>query len=118
MNVALLVHELAASKVIRIDFVSIFLRSLLSGHLASSIAKQRGNDKVLRPSHSSPGLARGQSARDSPIHDGVGVGRTIDQMADPSYRLAAARSTEHREQELAWQWHVYRLATAKQKIDA
>lgn len=37
---------------------------------------------------------------------------------DPMYRLAAAKSTEHREQELAWQWHVYRLKTTKQKIDS
>jgi len=41
-----------------------------------------------------------------------------DPWNNPWYRLAAARSSEHREQELAWQWHVYRLRTIKQKIDS
>lgn len=39
-------------------------------------------------------------------------------LADPAYRLAVSSNTTMREQELSWQWHVYRLATAKEKIDA
>ena len=45
-------------------------------------------------------------------------GVTSEPLYAPAYRLAAARSTEHREQELAWQWHIYRIKQAKGKIDA
>jgi hypothetical protein len=41
-----------------------------------------------------------------------------DPWKDPAYRLAMAGSTAHRDDELAFQWHVYRLRNVKGGVDA
>lgn len=39
-------------------------------------------------------------------------------LSPSSYHLAAARSTVHRDDEMAWQWHIYRLRCVEAKLDS